>query len=366
MRKFAITFLSLILTLSLFGQIKNPDKPLKGKWDFQMKKMWEAEKAEEYFIARIQNFGAAKDGRVYILDPKNFKIYIFSKEGKFISAFGEKGEGPGEIKKLNVGKQLFVIDDQVLVVDLGRIHSFTLEGAYKKSFVYPAQLRPKTIVSGDILIAAPSIVYNPQYKMVLYNISNKSQKTVLDYSIYEKIIDNEGKQHYRTIVADGITPMMYISSGNGQFYYGMNAVYEITIADKTGKKISSFSVEGRKKKKVSQRFKDALRKRFAKFPEDVVKKVFNELPDEVCYFDDIIIDSKGMVYVLQAEPHSSNSRALDIFSPGGKFLYSAGIKVEEGFSIRNIYLNDELLLMALQDEEGNLKAVKYIVKQPSL
>jgi hypothetical protein len=259
-----------------------------------------------------------------------------------------------------------VLDDRIYVVDLGKVHYFTLEGAYKKSFIYPAQLRPRAFVTRDIFVAAPKIIYNPRNKITLYNISSKSKTTVLRYGIFEKIVDNRGLQHRRTIVAEGITPMMYVNAGNGKLYYGLSALYEITVADKTGKKIGSSSIEGQKNKSVSQRFLESLRKRLAKFPADAVKKVFNELPKEVCFFDALSIDKKGLVYVFLPDIDSSNSRFLDIFSPEGKFLYSAEIKVEEGLSIRNLYLKDDLLLLALLDPEGNLKAAKYVVKPPSL
>ena len=39
MKRIMIVILGLIITLSLSAHIQNPDKPLKGKWDFQMKKM---------------------------------------------------------------------------------------------------------------------------------------------------------------------------------------------------------------------------------------------------------------------------------------------------------------------------------------
>jgi hypothetical protein len=64
---------------------------LKGNWDFQMKKIWEVEEAGSDVIGEVQNIRTAKDGRVYIADSKHCKIFIFSKEGKFISFFGKKG-----------------------------------------------------------------------------------------------------------------------------------------------------------------------------------------------------------------------------------------------------------------------------------
>ncbi len=41
------------------------------------------------------NIFLSKDGKIYISDTLNFRIQIFTPEGKFIHAFGEAGDGPG-------------------------------------------------------------------------------------------------------------------------------------------------------------------------------------------------------------------------------------------------------------------------------
>ena len=100
MRKIIFILLLVFLAIFLFSQVKNPDRPLRGKWDFQVRNEWEIENAGDDVFGDIQNIRSAQDGRIYVLDSKNFKIYIFNKEGKFISSFGRRGEGPGEIRNL--------------------------------------------------------------------------------------------------------------------------------------------------------------------------------------------------------------------------------------------------------------------------
>jgi len=41
------------------------------------------------------NIFLSKDGRIFVSDTLNFRIQIFTSEGKFIHAFGEAGDGPG-------------------------------------------------------------------------------------------------------------------------------------------------------------------------------------------------------------------------------------------------------------------------------
>ena len=322
------------------------------------------EEAGDHVIARVQNLSAAKDGRIYILDSKNFKIHIFSKEGKFISAFGDKGDGPGEIRGVNIGEQLFVLDSSIAYADRGRIHYFALDGTYKKSFLHPASLAPSTFFSENVFISAPSVVRGPRGKkgkMILYNTNNKSGKIITEYDTYDKATD---PQFGRSIVVENITPMMFVSSRQGKVYYGMSASYEIAIADITGKKIGSFSIDGRAMKNVSQNFIYSIKKELVMTPPDVADRILKALPKKASFFCNISIDKNGLVYIFISDPDSLNLQAFDIFSPQGKFLYSSEIKIEDGHTIRVIYLKDDLLLMAVEDEAGTVKVVKYLVKLP--
>lgn len=45
------------------------------------------------------NIFVAGDGTIYISDALNFRIQIFTPEGKFISAFGKAGDGPGYLAR---------------------------------------------------------------------------------------------------------------------------------------------------------------------------------------------------------------------------------------------------------------------------
>lgn len=176
MKKVVIAVMMILLTVSMFSQTRNPDKPLKGKWDFGMKKMWELEKAGDDFFGIIQNIGSTEDGRIYLLDAKKFKIHIFSKEGTFISSFGKKGEGPGEIRNTQMGSQLYVVNNTIIYVDRNRLHYFSPDGTYRKTVTIPSRLRARSFVSEDEFISAPTLISDPRQKIAkikLYNLKDK-------------------------------------------------------------------------------------------------------------------------------------------------------------------------------------------------
>ncbi len=88
----------LCLGLSLQAEIENRDKPKYGKWDFGMKPMWTIDSAQEEPFSLISIMKIHENGKIYAFDYKNFKFYIFDSESSgFLSSFGEKGQGPGEL-----------------------------------------------------------------------------------------------------------------------------------------------------------------------------------------------------------------------------------------------------------------------------
>jgi hypothetical protein len=372
MKKNVFIMLLIFLPIFLFSQVKNPDKPLRGKWDFQVRNEWEIENAGDDVFGDIQNICSAKDGRIYILDSKNFKIYIFNKEGKFISYFGRKGEGPGEIRNFRSGEQLFVVDNTIIYADRGRIHYFSLDGTFKKTCIVPTQLKPRTFVSEDAFISAPAYIVdhrNKSAKIKLYNIKDQTENTIAEYRPFEKADDTKesgGRQVTIGIVVSNVTPLMFVKYRSGKIFYGMSDSYKINIVDLKGKKRGGFSVENRKQKNVSKKFKEELARGLGDVPQDMLKNILDGLPGKASFFQDIVIGKNGLIYVFVSDPDKNFLQAFDIFSPEGKYLYSSELKVKEGLSIYNIHLKDDLLVIATEDEEGEYKVAKYLIKLPSL
>ena len=370
MKKIVLIMMVFTLTAFLFTQVKNPDAPLKGKWDFQMKKAWEIEEAGNDVIGEVQNIGSAEDGRIYILDSKNYKIYIFNPGGKFISSFGQRGEGPGEIKNFSSGQQLFVVNQQVIVVDRSRINYFSLDGAFEKSIVYSTRMKPRVFVTDDTFISAP---VNPEElrgktaKIKLYHIKDRWEKIIAEYEVFkEAAATDRSPGRTVTIVAvfSGVTPIMLVKYRNNKVYYGMCNTYTINRVDLKDEKNLSFSIEGREPKKITPAVKKELAKGLGDIPQDILQRILDGLPPKASFYQDLAIDNRGLIYVFLANPTGGPIQGIDIFSPEGTYLYSSQLRVEEGSSIQAIYLLDNLLVIAVEEEDGTVKVARYSVQIP--
>ena len=366
-----ILFIFVITTVISYSQIKNPDKPSKGLWDLKMKKQWEIENIGEMPIGTIQNVKIGEDGRVYLIDQKNFKIGIYKQSGKFIRSFGRQGEGPGEIKRFFGGNQLFITKNNLIIMDRSRVHYFSLEGKYRKTIKIPSNINIKEIISDTLYISALSIARDPKKKeseIFLYNTENKIKKLITKFNPFKKSTDTKSSGGNTTTVAitiGDITPLMILGYSNKTLYYGMNSTYNINCYDFKTKKTNSFSISDRKPKLVSKEYKNELKKELNDVPPDMLKNIINNLPDHASFFYRIFLDPNSRnIYLIISDPDSDHKKQIDVFNKKGEFIYSTFIKIDKESTINLINLKNKSLYLVILDEEGNEKLVKYYIELP--
>jgi sugar lactone lactonase YvrE len=70
----------------------------------------------------------APDGRVYVVDVRNHRVQVFSRDGEFMFAFSHFGDGPGELN--NPRGNLVYFDRTLYLCDSGnsRIQAFSSDG----------------------------------------------------------------------------------------------------------------------------------------------------------------------------------------------------------------------------------------------
>jgi hypothetical protein len=155
------------------------------------------------------------------------------------------------------------------------------------------------------------------------------------------------------------------------FIYGNSSQYQINKIDFTGKELLSFSIEGRKKNRLSR----AIKRKHAEnnttitteYPKNVVDALLDTIPDEPPYFYQFLIGAKGWIYVLLIDLANPNQQAIDIFSPGGKYLYRSVINLSKDFEriiiLAFSFAKSELFVFG-DDVEGERQLMKYKISMP--
>jgi hypothetical protein len=353
----------------LLAEIQNPDKPQNGTWDFSPEKVWEVYRAGEDVFGEPDRIRVSDDGMVYISDPENGANYIFDRTGKFLRIFGKRGQGPGEVRQQ---RDVFVVDNQIYIVDTGMLHIFSKNGDYlesKRNQSY--RHRPVIFLNKDEFIACPFGIFEAPGgvgKVSRVNLNNQSEKVITEFRIFEGGTAKRGNL-VGAFVMIGLTPQMTVGYGNNKIYYGMNNTYSIQIADLDGEVIDSFSLK-RKRIRVSDAEKRKSFERYGRISRQSREQYIKTTPNDCTFFCRIEIHD-GLIYVFVPNILRQNTQKIDIFSLDGKYLYSGFIELEKGLTLLdsqldNPVIKDGYLYAALQEESFQVKIAKYRIKYPPL
>ncbi|MCK5055320.1 MAG: 6-bladed beta-propeller [Candidatus Aminicenantes bacterium] len=367
MKKIALSITGIFLIASfLLSGVINEDKPLKGMWNFNMVKLWEVEEAGKDFFVSMR-IRSDENETVFVADQKNFKTYIFDKSGKFILSFGKKGEGPGEMKRFG---SLYLENNKLIYYENNRVHYFSKEGKYIETVIIPGDLTPRLFIDENSFISAPRMNWEDpkgESRCIIYNVKDKNKKLLFEYFTYKKGVARRASKKSRSTFSfsnSSITPMLVLAYRDNKIYFGMNNEYKIKVKDLKSRDEFDFSIK-RKEKFVPGVYKNEILKG-VNFPADVKRQIKEGLPDHFTFFEGILIDRNGNIYVFVTDPVEENSRKIDIFSAGGTYIYSAEIKVEKGLVIRSSHFSNDKLYMGVENEDGDLKLVKYKIDIPKI
>ncbi len=370
MKRYLLASILLICGLFLYGDTKNRDKPAKGEWDLKMEKIWEIEKAGDEIFGLPFSMTVSDDGMLYIFDPKNGTNYIFNKDGTFINAFAKEGQGPGEIIRQEF---THLVGDKVIIPGMNGTHFFTKEGEYVKTIKQEeVQRDPRIFIDEDNIISAPlTAVFRPEGKaeIIRRNIKSGKEAIIADFTPTQAGVAASRSQVVDVIVI-GLSPLMTLGFHDGRLYWGMSDSYVINVSDLDGKKITSFSVN-RKKKRISDNFK---KKYFldTNLPEDMLPQLVKSYPNELTYFHRIEVNN-GLIYVyvpdLDLDLGRAKIKQIDIFSPEGKYLYRArldfGKNLTHLFSpLNNFIIKDDHIYAACEREDDTIVILKYNAALP--
>jgi hypothetical protein len=366
--------LILLFCVTLFGaEVKNQDKPLKGTWDFNLKKMWGVSSAGEEPLVRVRQFRVDDAGNIYLFEGKYLKFFVFNPDGKLLFSFGKKGEGPGELK---FPFNFFIEGGYIIVPDMGRIHYFEKkDGKFVKAVVLETMmgLMPRSFIDKDRFITVPE---NPEGKgsqstITIYDTNTKKRETLTQIGA-ERPMDltgNRGGARIRLRIIDPSTrPGVVTAFKNNKLYLGKSDNYMIKAVDLKGTEVLSFSLEGRERRKITEAFKKSrvenMRLNGQKLPPEMAKQMMANIPDYATYFRQLMVDEKGYIYVFVSDLGNRNSQEIDIFSPKGEYLYHSVVSFPEGYSMQTgLVIKKGYLYAVLEDEEGEIQLVKYRIKE---
>lgn len=213
---------------------RKPDPPKDAATKLVLEEIYTAgagDSPEESFV-EIVALDVRPDGTAYVLDMKDNRVKVFDAQGRFLRAFGKKGQGPGELNQ-PVGL-LITPENEVLIEDAlnQRLALFSLDGKFLRNISTATALGLSGIeMNGRGLIVARSMGMGDAGKMFM------------DVKTYDKDLNPKIKLaavEFPISLQSKINPfsgmnLLYTLDGQGRLYFGSQKDYEIRVLSSEGK-----------------------------------------------------------------------------------------------------------------------------------
>jgi hypothetical protein len=116
-QKQLLIILSILLTISCSsgeeteGEIRTGELPGVG-----LERLFTIDEPEGQFFENITAIDTDSVGRIFLADQRAHKVYVYGREGQFLTAFGQEGAGPADFRAI----LRFMIDenDRLIIFDM--------------------------------------------------------------------------------------------------------------------------------------------------------------------------------------------------------------------------------------------------------
>ena len=365
--RFAVCLILLCaFAAGVYAQDKiNPDRPARGSWDFDLKKVWEIDSVGEQSLAKPAELRVAGNGAFYFHDFDRHVSYACDAQGKLIRSFAERGQGEGQVSHY---MNCLAGDDRIVILSPDKLYYYTGDGEYVRSVPNNIfQSFPLLYLGGETFLFGPGALTDARggEASIIRRDTAKGETA----EMARLSVSDEESQGPPGAMVLGLTPQVSVAHDpdSGVFYYGKNSEYKIHAVNDKGKALKVFGLE-RARVAVTE---DSKRAHFTKLkiPTDRVEKLIKTLPNQATYYYRIEAH-RGLVYVFPVGGFGEKltRQSVDIFSSAGEYLYRGDILFESGKHLHgspdNLRFQDECLYVILEDDAGRKTIAKYTITLP--
>jgi hypothetical protein len=301
---------------------KRPDPPkgIPSKMKLELETViGESDDLDKAF-SQLSSFVVDDGGTIYALDFKEQKIKVFDDSGQFIRAFGEKGQGPGELQMpagihLAPGNEL-AVDDALAK----KIVYFTKQGKYIDHVSYATRFQLVNLLmdsQGNFMGRELKLEGQEMFFEIVKLDTELKSVFSLDKIGFPIPIPGSGN---KINMMDAISIFQFDSAGN--IYYGRNRDYEINMYTPGGKLVKSIRKDFQPQK-ITEEDKEEILSRLDSVPAAgaVNLREMFEFPKMFPPFQTFTLDESGRIFVRTWEKGQEEDEFVhDIFDSEGRYI----------------------------------------------
>jgi len=313
----------------------------------------ESKEIEETGLVDIGYFDIDSEGNIYVAnivstEPEYKLVLKFDRKGKFISSFGRKGQGPGEVQSVSY----FGIDsqDKIIISDLRnkKVLFFSKDGGLIKETAY------------GLICFSMFPLENEKYLFVrnLTDLENNSLSRSL------RICNSkfEGRKELDTYLYYDPSRGVQLTSDIFKWRILNRNIYAAN--DQRGYEILMYDLDGKLKRKIKKEYTPL------KYPEDLKKRYIEVygtnrklyFPDYLPPFQSFFGDDDGRLFVMTYEKgEKPGEYVFDIFNSEGVFVLRKNLIILNNWELQAKAKRGRLYCVR-EKESGYNELVVYKMK----
>ena len=309
--------------------IRNPNVPLFGEIKLDLAEDLKIGRAndENYLFDRVRDVEVDRDGSIYVVDLRNFRVQKFDKNGKYLLTFGRKGQGPGEFDMPSRARFDESIGSVVVRDQAYTLEYFSADGKPLKSLRIAHGCYDFRIAPDGTVFAIVGTENDIKIVHSLNKVDTQGQigKNIVEfpYGLYMQRTESGG---ILSMTTGHELQLLFNLLDNQSLVFGYSKEYVLTVVDFDG------NVRYRiVKDEPYPKFTDKEKGEYKRMP----------LPEYKPYFYALFVDDLGRIYVQrnQADWHVEENvqKDIDVFSKDGYFLYRTKLP-KDMYVVRNGYV----------------------------
>jgi len=290
----------------------------------------------------------------YVVDQREHKVYRFSRDGKLLGSFGQKGQGPGDFQRpsrisLTPEGHLAVADEMYLVSFLHK------DGAFLRRVKLDTGLAPGYM--GEDRFYAWRWGPDGKQQIMLDGESNilKTFHSVSRERFSVSAPDQSGREVMFNYGRPAYSPGLMYAQNAGLTALAVSDAYRIRLLDGKGdaSAVIEREVEPQELSRDERRFFEDEFTEFGKmrgWPESVVRDIIKKLPRTKVYFDSILL-SPAHVFVCRIRDDitkEGDEFPVDVFNAAGEFLGTGSLPE------RPLFVSRTRMYFERSDADGNV------------
>lgn len=294
-----------------------------------------AEGPEENQLYRVIDATRLEDGRIAIANLGSHEVRFYDADGRFRSASGGEGRGPGEFSSMGL---LWIARDSLLVYDLNsgmRISVFTLDGEFVRSFVLDRTTDGRFVVPVDLFSNGRVLTLVARRDQEISSGLALDTALLLTYTPEGRLADTLGwfpeDERYLVkqvdIVASTRRPFGLAAQRamwGERMYFGSSATYEIGLYAMDGTlerliraPLANPPVTAAERAEYERRQLEN-RSRTAPIWREIQRQI--ELPDTKPAYGKLLVDAAGNLWVADYAREREQLNHWNVFDADGRWL----------------------------------------------